>query len=563
MGLTLESDSLCRKIGPVFAHYRRSCLYWELYSLAYRALFVLGVVVVRDAAVGAQQALVLALLVLSKVVAVGAYRPYRKGSSAFALDATCAALLFIGLVSGVLATTLEIAELGLDVDHAEFGVPPHAPRALSELESWGSAQVMNFVGVGALCVGMVAIPTAVIYDVMGVVGRRQRRHKIGRHAHAGIMMQLFPRSHRALDAQLAQFGPNLAEEFQRDLVQLKHVADAFSNYTQGEPSSRQSKAPPKTGGGVLRGRPIKMSEIGEIASQGADIVGCTCELFRWVQNGSRKEAQWCPATILDYDPGNLQHKLKWGSADGRAQVREEWLNLASETLKMPTVDALSFLNQLEEHAADAAFEAYKKSDDGRMGRASTKARVVLQREKDFQLLERIKHGVVVNAASPRRGTGGPQTHREVARSRAHIKNESLVEDRIVSKLKTRASGTATRRDPDVVGEHLILDVGPPRGTRNLVEPIGQEDIIFNNIRSKLAPIQHGSVASATGRRGSSAQMQNASSNADLHGRRRFPLIRNSDDGVDMRYHRESAMGPEVGTSSDESGADSPSLEVDL
>ena len=112
-----------------------------------------------------------------------------------------------------------------------------------------------------------------------------------------------------------------------------------------------------------------------------------------------------------------------------------------------------------------------------------------------------------------------------------------------------------------MGEHLILDVGPPRGTRNLVEPIGQEDIIFNNIRSKLAPIQHGSVASATGRRGSSAQMQNASSNADLHGRRRFPLIRDSatDDGVHMRYQR----GPDVGTSSDESGADSSSLEVDL
>ena len=85
---------------------------------------------------------------------------------------------------------------------------------------------------------------------------------------------------------------HLAEDFQQDLVKLKHMVDAYSNYTQDVPPHKESTR--KHGRDARKGlrnagRPIKMSEIGEIASQGDSIVGCTCELFRWVQKGPRKE----------------------------------------------------------------------------------------------------------------------------------------------------------------------------------------------------------------------------------------------------------------------------------
>ena len=101
--------------------------------------------------------------------------PYRSGQAATSLDLTTTASLFVGLLGGFVGSTLESLEMSSRFDHALMEAPPPAPRGMGDLEPWGSAQVISAVGVGALVFGMCAIPTALMFDLLGSCGRRQRK----------------------------------------------------------------------------------------------------------------------------------------------------------------------------------------------------------------------------------------------------------------------------------------------------------------------------------------------------------------------------------------------------
>ena len=140
------------------------------------------------------------------------------------------------------------------------------------------------------------------------------------------MMELFPRSHRALQSQMPSFSADLLEDFKIDLAKLKNIHDIYYNVAS---KSQRPKGKPKAQNdgkkaemtGEKRG-PITMAEICNIGEEREVVVGKNMELFRWVQKGKRKEAKWVPAVILAFDGSNGRHSVRWTTPEGRNE--REW-----------------------------------------------------------------------------------------------------------------------------------------------------------------------------------------------------------------------------------------------
>ena len=60
-GLSLDDDTFRRVYGPLFTHLQRGSVFWECWSLAFRAIFACAVLALQDEAQVAQHAAVLCL----------------------------------------------------------------------------------------------------------------------------------------------------------------------------------------------------------------------------------------------------------------------------------------------------------------------------------------------------------------------------------------------------------------------------------------------------------------------------------------------------------------------
>ena len=236
-GWSLDNDEFRRKYGGVFTHYRRDAFFFEPIGMLHRSIIVILLTSPQgdDGVVAAASAIMLVILLYTALL--GALDPYRGSGK---LDLFAQLSLFFTLLCGGVGTLLAEREMP-DYVHANYsGSGPVID--MNELPPYGSAQIMLYVGFLILVCGSFSMAGAVINDMLGACGRKQFARIEKKRKGNVVMMELFPRSHRALQSQMPSFSADLLEDFKIDLAKLKNIHDIYYNVAS---KSQRPKGKPK------------------------------------------------------------------------------------------------------------------------------------------------------------------------------------------------------------------------------------------------------------------------------------------------------------------------------
>jgi hypothetical protein len=439
-GWSLEDEGFRRKYGGIFLQYRQKYAWWEAFAMVYRGTLctIISAPPTDSTVIGAGSAALLIIVIY--LVLLSICQPYRDGNGATGgnLDLFCGAVLFCGMVCGGIGSLLVKLETG-DKDHYDFKFPL-PPSAGLELPEYSTAQVLMLLCFLFFLSGALGVLAALLNDIISACGRSQYNKIMKNSKGNAVMMSLFPRCHQGLTKEFPNFPVDVLEDFKADLMKLKSMYDVFHNVAEKSGEKHRAKKTVSALGVVTVEDlgPINLNEIGNIADEGVDVVGKQIELFQWVQRGRRREAKWCPAFIVEYDESNGRHNVRWTTPDGT--VEKEWLRLAEETIKVPTMDTAAVvrasLSAADEEDIDIVDSRYSRST------MQMKKRGMQDQKKNEALIDRINQKMNQKPATSNSGFS-PAAQKMLSKidepEKAGLK-DALAEDdaKIFEKLKSRS-----------------------------------------------------------------------------------------------------------------------------
>ena len=462
LGWSMDDEGFRKKYGGVFLHYRVKYAWWEAVAMIYRGLLcaIISAPPTDGSVIGAGSACLLIIGVYS--ILVGICQPYRDGNGAtgFALDMFCNSVLFCGMVTGGIGSLLVELETK-DSVHIDYFFP-FPPQQIGDLPEYSSAQVLMMLSYLFILSGALGVVAAILNDIVSACGRGQYEKIMKKSKSNAVMMALFPRSNQGLTASFPSLPADVLEDFKADIFKLKSMYDVFHNVAENSKIShneKRNKSQIENGTTtVVDIGPITLAEIGNIADEGENVVGKQMELFQWVQQGKRREAKWCPAFIVAYDSSNGRHNTRWTTPSG--SVEKEWLRLAEETIKVPTMDTAAVVRKSMAAEQDEDIDI----SEARFSRSAMamKKRGMKEQRKSDALMDKINNKLSKDAGRDRDYDGyspaAAKMLEQIDGSRAEKTGEDLGDDSIMIKLREKSKlQTLNDRDKDDSNEDAVMN----------------------------------------------------------------------------------------------------------